>query len=63
MRGRGVKCFRDLMMYQKAREVVARINRLSRTFPKEEVYSLTDQVLRSSRSIGAQMAEAWGKPR
>lgn len=30
-------------------------------FPKEEMYSLTDQVRRSSRSIGAQIAEAWGK--
>ena len=32
-------------------------------FPKEEVYSLTDQVRRSSRSIGAQLAEAWAKRR
>ncbi len=37
--------------------------KLSRTFPKEEVYSLTDQVRRSSRSIGAQIAEAWAKRR
>jgi len=37
--------------------------RLSRSFPKEEMYSLTDQVRRSTRSIGAQIAEAWGKRR
>src|SRR5262249_40108239 len=35
--------------------------RLSKYFPKEEAYSLTDQIRRSSRSIGAQIAEAWGK--
>jgi four helix bundle protein len=37
--------------------------RLSRTFPKEETYSLTDQIRRAARSIGAQIAEAWGKRR
>ena len=36
---------------------------LSQGFPKEERYSLTDQMRRSSRSIGAQVAEAWGKRR
>ena len=36
---------------------------LSRGFPKEEVYSLTDQMRRSSRSVGAQIAEAWAKRR
>jgi len=35
----------------------------SKNFPKEETYSLTDQIRRSSRSIGAQIAEAWGKRR
>jgi four helix bundle protein len=34
---------------------------LSKTFPKEEAYSLTDQIRRCSRSVGAQIAEAWGK--
>jgi four helix bundle protein len=34
---------------------------LSKSFPKEEAYSLTDQIRRASRSIGAQIAEAWGK--
>jgi four helix bundle protein len=36
---------------------------MSRVFPKEEIYSLTDQVRRSLRSIGAQIAEAWAKRR
>lgn len=39
------------------------IFKLSKSFPKEEIYSLTDQVRRSSRSIGAQISEAWAKRR
>src|SRR5436309_15946475 len=53
--------FRDLMVHRKARSVTQLIFRLSTAFPKEEMHSLTDQVRRSSRSIGAQIAEAWGK--
>ena len=34
---------------------------VSKTFPKEETYSLTDQIRRAARSVGAQVAEAWGK--
>src|SRR6516162_8705254 len=53
--------FRDLVVYQKARETAKMIFQFSKSFPKEEAYSLTDQIRRSSRSIGAQIAEAWGK--
>ena len=55
--------FRDLIVYQKAKSVSRLIFELSKTFPNEEKYSLTDQIRRSSRSIGAQIAEAWGKRR
>jgi four helix bundle protein len=55
--------FRDLVVYQKAREVAKAVFVLSRSFPQEEMYSLTDQLRRASRSIGAQIAEAWGKRR
>lgn len=55
--------FRDLVVYQKARAVASRFFELSKTFPKEQRYSLTDQGRRSSRSIGAQIAEAWAKRR
>jgi four helix bundle protein len=55
--------FRDLIVYQKAKAVSRKIFELSKTFPREETYSLTDQIRRSSRSIGAQIAEAWGKRR
>ena len=53
--------FRDLIIYQKARELSLTIFKLTKRFPKEEAYSLTDQIRRSSRSIGAQIAEAWAK--
>jgi four helix bundle protein len=53
------KGFQDLEVYQKAVAIAQDIFRLTKTFPKEETYSLTDQVRRCSRSIGAQIAEAW----
>ena len=56
-----VKSFRDLEVYKLAREVSKDIYILSKSFPVEEKYSLTDQIRRSSRSVGAQIAEAWGK--
>jgi len=55
--------FRDLLVYQKARELQREVFLISRTFPKDEKFSLTDQIRRSSRSIGANIAEAWGKRR
>ncbi len=55
--------FRDLIVYRKARELSLEIFRLTKRFPKEETYSLTDQIRRSSRSMGAQTAEAWAKRR
>ena len=61
--GGRARCFRDLIVYQKAREVARCVFELSKEFPKEEVYSLTDQGRRASRSVGAQIAEAWAKRR
>jgi four helix bundle protein len=58
-----VSGFRELTVYQKARQLAQEIFQLTKTFPKEGMYSLTDQVRRSSRSIGAQIAEAWAKRR
>ncbi|HFQ94264.1 MAG TPA: four helix bundle protein [Anaerolineae bacterium] len=57
------KSFRDLFVYQEARALSREIFALSKQFPKEEMYALTDQIRRSSRSIGAQIAEAWAKRR
>jgi four helix bundle protein len=53
--------FRDLMVYRKSRELSLAIFRLTKRFPNEETYSLTDQIRRSARSIGAQISEAWAK--
>ena len=50
--------FRDLIVYRKARELSLEIFMLTKRFPREETYSLTDQIRRSSRSVGAQVAEA-----
>ena len=61
--GRHVNSFRDLIVYQRQKEVSRAIFALTQGFPKEERYSLTDQVRRSVRSIGAQIAEAWAKRR
>ncbi len=54
---------RDLEVYQKAFAAVMRIFELSKSFPKEETYSLTDQIRRSSRSVASNLAEAWRKRR
>ena len=56
-----VKSFRDLEVYKLSRQLSKEIFDLTTSFPKAEKYSLTDQVRRSSRSVGAQIAEAWGK--
>lgn len=53
--------FEELDVYKTARALSLRIYEITRDFPKEEKYSLTDQIRRSSRSIGAQIAEAWAK--
>ena len=57
------RSFKDLRVYQKAREVSQVVFQISKAFPKEEMYSLTDQLRRAARSVGAQIAEAWGKRR
>lgn len=55
------KSFKDLEVYKLSRELAKNIFELTLDFPKEERYALTDQIRRSSRSIGAQIAESWGK--
>lgn len=58
-----IKSFRELDVYKLSREISKEIFSITKTFPGEERYSLTDQLRRSSRSVGAQIAEAWGKRR
>jgi four helix bundle protein len=59
----GIKHFRDLDVYKNAMEGTIRIFELSKRFPVEERYSLTDQMRRASRSVCANLAEAWRKRR
>jgi four helix bundle protein len=57
------RSFRDLIVYQKSKVAAKHVFEVTKLFPREEMYSLTDQVRRSSRSVGAQIAEAWAKRR
>ncbi len=58
-----IRHFRDLDVYQKALAAGLRVYELSKKFPAEERYALTDQIRRSSRSVCANIAEAWRKRR
>jgi four helix bundle protein len=53
----------DLEVYKKAFDAAMAIFEATKKFPKEEIYSLTDQIRRSSRSVCANLAEAWRKRR
>lgn len=57
----GVKNFKETTVYKKSFLQAMVIFEISKSFPKEEKYSLTDQVRRSSRSVCANMAEAYRK--
>ncbi len=58
-----IESHKDLKAYQKAYSAAMEIFELSKHFPSEEKYSLTDQIRRSSRSVCANLAEAWRKRR
>jgi four helix bundle protein len=58
-----IKHFRELDVYQNALKAAMEIFEVSKGFPKEERFSLTDQMRRSSRSVCANIAEAWRKRR
>ena len=55
--------FNDLMAYKKSFDLAMQIFRITKTFPKEEMYSLTDQIRRSSRSTNICIVEAYRKRR
>jgi four helix bundle protein len=58
-----ISSFEQLRVYQAACDLDLAVFVGSKSFPKDERYSLTDQVRRSSRSVGANIAEAWAKRR
>jgi four helix bundle protein len=53
--------FQDLLAYEKSFSLAMKIFQITKLFPKEEMYSLTDQIRRSSRSVPANIAESYRK--
>lgn len=58
-----IRTYKDLEVYQMAMDGAMEIFEITKSFPKEEQYSLTDQIRRSSRSVCSNIAEAWRKRR
>jgi four helix bundle protein len=58
-----IKSFRDLEVYKIGRIQAKRIFNITKEFPKDEKYSLTDQIRRSSRAVNAMLAESWARRR
>jgi four helix bundle protein len=58
-----IESFKDLIVYQKAYKLAMEIFEVSKKFPKEEQYSLTDQIRRSSRSVTTCIGESWSRRR
>src|SRR5512147_42530 len=58
-----IKHFRELDVYKTGIDSTMQVFQLSKSFPSDERYSLTDQIRRSSRSVCANLAEAWRKRR
>jgi len=56
-----IKTFKDLQVYELSYELALEIFTVSKKFPKEELYSLTNQIGRASRSVAANIAEGWAK--
>jgi len=56
-----IKSPKDLIVYQKAYALAMKIFEVSKSFPVEEKYSLTDQIRHSSRSVCTNLREAWAK--
>ena len=61
--GEKIKYHTDLEAYQIAFEAAMQIFEITKSFPKEETYSLVDQIRRSSRSVCANLSEAWRRRR
>jgi four helix bundle protein len=58
-----IRSFKELRVWQNAMDLAVRIFELTKRFPSEEKYSMTDQIRRSSRSVATNTAEAWRKRR
>ncbi len=58
-----IKSAKELTVYQKSYALAMRVFEISKSFPKEEVFALTSQIRRSSRSVPMNLREAWAKRR
>jgi len=58
---REIRSFEGLEVWQQARKIQRLISQITKTFPKIEQYRLTDQMIRSSRSVGRNIAEGYGR--
>jgi len=58
-----IRSFKELRVWQNAMDVAMKIFEVTKSFPAEERFSLTDQIRRSSRSVAANITEAWRKRR
>lgn len=58
-----INSYKDLRVYQQAMNLAVEIFQITKEFPKEEKYSLVDQIRRSSRSVCTNIAETWRKRR
>lgn len=58
-----IRSYRELKVWQESMDAAMEIYKLTKSFPADEKYSLVDQIRRSSRSVAANIAEAWRKRR
>jgi len=58
-----IKSFRELQVWQRAMDNAMEVFQLSKKFPADERYSMTDQIRRAARSVPANLAEAWRRRR
>jgi len=56
-----IRSYKDLEVYNRSYKLAMDIFRMSAKFPREEKYSLTSQIIRSSRSVSANISEGWAK--
>ncbi|NQE06469.1 hypothetical protein C5S32_11420 [ANME-1 cluster archaeon GoMg1] len=59
--GKMINSYQDLEVWKKAMELVTDIYKVTQTFPKEELYGMTNQLRRASVSVPANIAEGWGR--
>jgi len=57
----GIKSYKDLLIWQKGIVLVVKVYKLVKTFPKEELFSLTSQIKRASVSISSNISEGYGR--